>query len=176
MSGSCHLLLLEHWFRHGTYNPTISSLDADYGVVDSMPRITKEPVSRIPLWDEYYPLLSLFLFFFSFLSLFVFLPLTHAIIMEYIGIDISKDTFHVAWNDSTEVSVFTNNSEGIDSFESSLHHWNVQREFLKIGLEATGIYHLLLCVLLTDHGWNVTVINPYINSKAIKSSMRHVKN
>jgi transposase len=96
--------------------------------------------------------------------------------MEYIGIDISKDTFHVAWNDVAKVSVFANDSEGIDAFENSLHHRNFQKDFTKIGLESTGIYHLLLCVLLTDHGWNVTVINPYITSKVIKASLRPVKN
>jgi transposase len=96
--------------------------------------------------------------------------------MEYIGIDISKDTFHVAWNDVAEVSIFANDSEGIDSFENTLHHRGFQKEFIKVGLESTGIYHLLLCVLLTDHGWNVTVINPYITSKAINASLRHVKN
>lgn len=96
--------------------------------------------------------------------------------MDYIGIDISKDTFHVAWNDIAEVSVFANNSKGIDAFEDSLHHRQFQKDFTKIGLESTGIYHLLLCVLLTDHGWDLTVINPYITSKAIKASLRHVKN
>jgi transposase len=140
-----------------------------------VPRITKEPASKISLWDDCDPLLSLFLFFFSFLSLFVFLPLTHAIIMEYIGIDISKDTFHVAWNEVAEVSVFTNKNEGITSFENSLHQRNFQKDCTTIGLESTGVYHLLLCVLLADHGWNVTVINPYITSKAIKAPLRQVK-
>lgn len=95
--------------------------------------------------------------------------------MDYIGIDISKDTFHVAWNGVVEVSVFANDNEGIDSFEDSLHHRQCQKEQTKIGLESTGIYHLLLSVLLTDHGWDVTVINPYITSKAINASLRHVK-
>lgn len=96
--------------------------------------------------------------------------------MDYIGIDISKDTFHVAWNDVAEISVFANTNEGITSFEDSVHHRQFQKDFTKIGLEATGIYHLLLCVLFTDHGWDVTVINPYLTSKAIKASLRHVKN
>lgn len=95
--------------------------------------------------------------------------------MEYIGIDVSKDTFHVAWNGVAEVSVFANDNEGITSFEDSLQHRQFQKEHARIGLESTGIYHLLLCVLLTDHGWDVTVINPYITSKAINASLRHVK-
>lgn len=95
--------------------------------------------------------------------------------MDYIGIDVSKDTFHVAWNDVAEVSVFANDSEGIDSFEHSLHHRQFQKEHTRIGLESTGIYHLLLCVLLTDHSWDITVINPYITSKAINASLRHIK-
>jgi transposase len=95
--------------------------------------------------------------------------------MDFIGIDISKDTFHVAWNGVAEVSVFANNEEGITSFENNLHRRQFQKELTKIGLESTGIYHLLFCVLLTDHGWDVTVINPYITSKAINASLRHVK-
>jgi transposase len=95
--------------------------------------------------------------------------------MEYIGIDVSKDTFHVAWNGVAEVSVFANNHEGIDSFEDSLQHRQFQKEHTRIGLESTGIYHLLLCVLLTNHGWDVTVINPYLTSKAMNASLRHVK-
>src|SRR5205085_10769239 len=91
-----------------------------------------------------------------------------------IGIDMSKDTFHVAWNDS-EVDVFANNHEGISTFEDSLQQRHT-KDSTRIGLESTGIYHLLLCVLLSDHGWSVTVINPYITSKAINASLRHVKN
>ncbi|MCK5016719.1 MAG: IS110 family transposase [Candidatus Peribacteraceae bacterium] len=95
--------------------------------------------------------------------------------MEFIGIDVSKDTFHVAWNEVAKVSVFANNKEGIKSFENSLHHRQFKKDSTKIGLESTGIYHLLICVLLTKHEWNVNVINPYITSKAIKASLRHVK-
>jgi transposase len=94
--------------------------------------------------------------------------------MEYIGIDISKDTFHVAWSDE-KVDIFANNHEGISSFEDMLHHRSFQKEYISIGLESTGIYHLLLCVLLTERGWTVHVINPYITSKAINASLRHVK-
>lgn len=95
--------------------------------------------------------------------------------MKYIGIDVSKDDFHVAWNDE-KVQIFANSKEGITSFEDTLHQLEYDRQSTQIGLESTGIYHLLLSVLLTDHGWPVIVINPYITSKAIKSSLRHVKN
>lgn len=94
---------------------------------------------------------------------------------NHIGIDVSKDTFHIAWGDMTEVSVFSNNHKGIASFMDNLQQRNFQKDKTVIGLESTGIYNLLLCVLLTDYGWNITVINPYITSKAIKSSLRHTK-
>lgn len=123
---------------------------------------------------KFYSLLSLFLFFFSFLSLFVFLSLSYAIIMEYIGIDISKDTFHVAWNDE-KVDVFANSKEGIKTFEDIIHQRHQCTE-VKIGLESTGIYHLLLCVVLQSHHWSIVVINPYLTSTVIKASLRHVKN
>lgn len=95
--------------------------------------------------------------------------------MKYIGIDISKDNFHVAWNDE-KVEVFANTKEGITSFEESLYHRQYEKQTTQIGLESTGIYHLLFSVMLTDHEWPVIVINPYITSKAIKSSLRQVKN
>jgi transposase len=95
--------------------------------------------------------------------------------MKHIGIDISKDTFHVAWNDE-KVEVFANSKTGITAFEESLHHRQYSANQTQISLESTGIYHLLFCVLLTDHNWQVMVINPYIVSKAIASSLRHVKN
>ena len=95
--------------------------------------------------------------------------------MKYIGIDVSKDTFHTAWNDE-KVNIFANSKDGITSFEESLYHLGYEKQDTQIGLESTGIYHLLFSVLLTDHGWFVVVINPYITSKAIKASLRHVKN
>lgn len=95
--------------------------------------------------------------------------------MKYIGIDVSKDDFHVAWNDE-KVQIFANSKEGIISFEQTLHQFDYQKQDSQIGLESTGIYHLLLSVVLTDRGWSVIVINPYITSKAIKSSLRYVKN
>lgn len=95
--------------------------------------------------------------------------------MKTIGIDVSKNDFHVAWNDE-KVQVFANSKEGISSFEETLYLLGYEMQETQIGLESTGIYHLLLSVLLTDHGWSVIVINPYVTSKAIKASLRHVKN
>jgi len=63
--------------------------------------------------------------------------------MKYIGIDISKDNFHVAWNDE-KVEVFANSKEGITSFEESLHHRQYEKQTTQIGLESTGIYHFFL--------------------------------
>lgn len=93
--------------------------------------------------------------------------------MKHIGIDISKDTFHVAWNDE-KVDVFTNDHEGIHAFEAILHQQH-RHTTTSIGVESTGIYHLLLSFLLVKHEWSITVINPYITSKAINASLRHVK-
>ena len=95
--------------------------------------------------------------------------------MKYIGIDISKDSFHVAWNDE-KVEVFANSKDGITAFENILHQRQYKKQMTQISLESTGIYHLLFCVLLRDHDWQVIVINPYITSKAIASTLRHVKN
>lgn len=95
--------------------------------------------------------------------------------MKYIGIDISKDSFHIAFNDE-KVQVFANTLEGIKSFEDILHQRHYEKQTTKIGLESTGIYHLLLSVVISELGWQVYVLNPYIVSKAIKATLRGVKN
>lgn len=94
--------------------------------------------------------------------------------MNYIGIDMSKDTFHVAY-DNLDVSVFENTTDGFTEFIDQLISYNCIPYETHIGVESTGTYHLPLCMYLTEHGWSIRVINPLIVSRLSKSKIRSVK-
>lgn len=94
--------------------------------------------------------------------------------MHYIGIDMSKDTFHVAFDDR-QVNVFDNTASGIQEFMEALTQKECTREETVIGTEATGVYHLLLCETFRKKAWNIKVINPLLTHRAINSSLRKVK-
>jgi len=94
--------------------------------------------------------------------------------MHNIGIDMSKDTFHVALND-TRVEIFDNTTAGIKKLIETLTEVGGTKETTIIGTEATGVYHLLLCEQLRKKGWNVKVINPLLTHRMITSSLRRVK-
>lgn len=94
--------------------------------------------------------------------------------MDFIGIDMSKDTFHVAFNDA-QVEQFQNTAFGIALFLATLITRGATKEETTIGVEATGAYHLLLAETLRRAGWCLKVINPLITSRMIKSTLRRVK-
>lgn len=45
----------------------------------------------------------------------------------------------------------------------------------RIGVEATGVYHLLFAITLRDHEWDVAVINPLESHRMITQGLRTVK-
>lgn len=90
--------------------------------------------------------------------------------MNTIGIDVSKDTFHAAFND-VHVEVFKNTESGIKNFMEKLE----SREKTLIGCESTGVYHLLLCETLRKNGWMIKVVNPLIAHRMIQSILRNIK-
>jgi len=94
--------------------------------------------------------------------------------MHCIGIDMSKASFHAALNDSS-VEVFANTPEGIEQFMGALRTCECAPEETTIGVEATGVYHLLFSRILTTDGWKVMVINPMLSHRVINSSLRRVK-
>lgn len=94
--------------------------------------------------------------------------------MHHIGIDMSKDSFHAAFND-TEVQIFKNTDQGIRTFIETLRQRNCSTSDTIIGTEATGVYHLLLCEQLRKFGWNIKVINPLLTHRMIASTLRRVK-
>lgn len=87
----------------------------------------------------------------------------------------SKDTFHVAFDDVSSEE-FLNTPDGISLFVLSLRERKYPSDHTVVGVEATGVYHLLLADTLRRLGTSIFVINPLITSRLIKSSLRRVKN
>src|SRR3989338_1862790 len=95
--------------------------------------------------------------------------------MNYIGIDMSKASFHAALNETT-VQVFQNTPEGLKLFVAALLSGNRSPSDTIIGVEATGAYHLFFCTSMTKATWKVSVINPLESNKFLKSrSLRNTK-
>lgn len=88
--------------------------------------------------------------------------------MQYVGIDMSKDTFHAAFDDTT-VLIFDNTRNGIKQFVKKVDStaW--------LGVEATRVYHLLFARMCTEAGLVVKIINPLLTHRAIHSTLRKVK-
>jgi transposase len=95
--------------------------------------------------------------------------------MLTIGIDMSKATFHAALDDHA-VKKFKNTPEGIDAFLEAITQHGHSPGDSTIGVEATGVYHLLFCTKLMQSGYRVMLINPLESHRFIKAmSLRRVK-
>ncbi len=94
--------------------------------------------------------------------------------MKAIGIDMSKDNFHAAL-DETSVREVKNTEEGITSFNLLLKEKQFNTSNTIIGIESTGIYHLLFCARMSSLGWRVFVINPLLTAQMIAAGLRMVK-
>src|SRR5437667_7157966 len=97
--------------------------------------------------------------------------------MHAIGIDMSKRSFHAAFDPET-VHEFKNNQEGFALFLKVLG-WReeLSRSDTVIGVEATGVYHLAFCATITKNGWRIVVINPLESHRfSLSQSIRTVKN
>ena len=77
--------------------------------------------------------------------------------MNYIGIDISKDTFVVAysWEKNIKTRVFKNTTKGIHEFIGT-----ISKEEHHCVVEATGNYSALLVYLLSKAGITTSLENP----------------
>jgi hypothetical protein len=63
--------------------------------------------------------------------------------MQTIGIDMAKDTFYAAFDDR-KVLKFENTPAGIEEFMTTLEDGDFPITDTRIGVEATGVYHLLV--------------------------------
>jgi transposase len=94
--------------------------------------------------------------------------------MHTIGIDMSKNSFHAAFDEVT-IRRFTNIEEGIAAFLAALGERASSPRRTLISVEATGVYHLLLCERLRSVGWDIRVINPLLTHRMAASSLRKLK-
>lgn len=70
---------------------------------------------------------------------------------------------------------FNNTNEGIEQFMTYAEEHGFTQKKIMIGVEATGVYHLLFTITLSDHDWDVSVINPLESHKFITGGLRTVK-
>ena len=101
--------------------------------------------------------------------------------MYYIGIDIAKFKHAIfIQDDNGEIinkgEYFDNTPSGFQSLLTILNNLD-QSQQKKIGLEATGHYHMNLIAFLHNHNYDVCEINPYFISQYRKTfSNRKNKN
>jgi transposase len=98
---------------------------------------------------------------------------------QFIGIDISKDSFDVALlDDSGKIKLevkLTMDRDGFDTFKKYLSSYT--KEELLIAMEATGIYHLPLLSFLLELEFKCAVVNPILIKSFIGSTtLRKTKN
>jgi len=92
--------------------------------------------------------------------------------MRYIGIDVAKDTFDVAFpssNSNYKVVQFVNNEEGVKKFIKKL------KQDDRSVLEATGSYSTLLTKRIMESGFEVSVVNPLQTKYFSKMTLRRTK-
>jgi transposase len=95
--------------------------------------------------------------------------------MHAIGIDMSKDAFHAAFDD-TLVREYPNTEDGITQFITTAEELGYRRKQTRVGVESTGVYHLFFSVRLHERGWDIRVINPLLTAQMIAAGLRMVKN
>lgn len=98
---------------------------------------------------------------------------------QFLGIDISKDSFDVTLLDSSgEIklsSKLTMDKKGFDTLLEQLSSYS--KEELLVAMEATGIYHLPLLSFLLELEFKCVVINPILIKSFIGSTtLRKTKN
>lgn len=95
--------------------------------------------------------------------------------MHAIGIDMSKDSFHAAFDDD-HIRIYENTDEGVADFLNAAESFGMTKRSTVIGVESTGVYHLFACVRIAERGWDIRVINPLLTAQLISSGLRMVKN
>ncbi|MBD3842348.1 MAG: IS110 family transposase [Campylobacterales bacterium] len=100
-------------------------------------------------------------------------------IKQFIGVDISKDSFDVTLLEgSGEIKLEVKLTMARDGFDTLLEYLSsYSKEELLIAMEATGIYHLPLLSFLLENSFKCVVINPILIKSFIGSTtLRKTKN
>lgn len=98
---------------------------------------------------------------------------------QFLGIDISKDSFDVTLLESSgEIKLEEKLTMDRDGLNTLLEHLSsFSKEELLIAMEATGIYHLPLLSFLFENSFKCVVINPILIKSFIGSTtLRKTKN
>ncbi len=101
--------------------------------------------------------------------------------MFYCGIDIAKHKHEASIidQDGKELAKsisFSNSKQGCEKLYSLFEGFEITKEDVVIGMEATGHYWLSLYAFLTENGFNVKVINPIQSEAFRKMYIRQTKN
>jgi transposase len=89
-------------------------------------------------------------------------------VKEYVGIDISKDSFDVSFSNGTYAK-FSNDAEGFECLLKSLSDRS------HCVMEQTGRYHYCLAVFLFENGMNVSVVNALIIKRFVQMRLKITK-
>ena len=87
---------------------------------------------------------------------------------EFVGIDISKDTFDVCYSNGRHCQ-FSNEESGFKEFINTLN------QDCHCVMEQTGNYHKPLATFLQEHGFVVSVENPLVIKRFIQMNLRATK-
>ena len=93
-------------------------------------------------------------------------------ILQHIGIDVSKDSLDVAFQQTEgvyEVIQLSNDAAGYSSLLGML------QPHQRCVVEATGSFHVALCVFLHENGQGVSVVNPLSVKHFARMMMRRAK-
>lgn len=95
----------------------------------------------------------------------------------FIGVDMAKQSFYACFDERSLPISFHNTHAGIAQFFQyiSTHFDAAPAEQISIGVESTGIYHLLLCMNAQEHGYTMKLINPLITKKYTQLQLRATK-
>lgn len=94
--------------------------------------------------------------------------------MEYVGLDVSKDDFYADFGAGRPVR-FANDPAGVAGLAARMATAGFAPGGTTVGMEATGVYHLLVARLLAEGGWRTAVINPLQASRFGRLTLRRVK-
>lgn len=98
----------------------------------------------------------------------------------YVGIDVSKAKFDMAWinktNDKPKTKQFTNDKKGINVFAK----WIIKQskhpaKDTLIVMEATGVYHETLAYALHELNFNIAIVNPAYSKQFSNAMGSHNK-
>jgi transposase len=98
-------------------------------------------------------------------------------IQYYIGVDMAKQTFYACFDEQSKPALFSNTHSGIAHFFKQCHTYfnDSIPQHIAIGVESTGIYHLLLCMQAKVAGYVIKLINPIITHKYTQLQLRSPK-